>query len=49
MDDPLEASFVSADETGVDLKMRGRSSPMSLTWSKLDSQSVALGQALQGS
>lgn len=43
----LEATFVSADETGVDLKMRGRSSPMSLTWAKLDSQSVALGQALQ--
>ena len=43
----LEASFVSADENGVDLKMRGRSSPMSLAWEKLDAQSVALGQALQ--
>ncbi|MEK9773641.1 MAG: hypothetical protein VW576_08755 [Opitutae bacterium] len=43
----LEASFVSADEKGVDLKIRGRSSPMSLEWSKLDAQSIALGQALQ--
>ena len=43
----LDASFVSADEKGVDLKIRGRSSPMSLEWSKLDAQSIALGQALQ--
>ena len=43
----LDASFVSADDTGVDLKIRGRSSPMSLPWSKLDAQSVALGKALQ--
>ena len=41
----LEAKFVSADENGVELKMRGR--PMNLSWSKLDPQSVALGKALQ--
>lgn len=44
---PLQASFVSSDENGVDLKIKGRSSPMNLPWSKLDAQSVALGKALQ--
>jgi hypothetical protein len=44
---PLEATFVSADDKGIDLKMRGRSSAMNLPWSKLDAQSVALGKALQ--
>ena len=44
---PLQASFVSADDKGVDLKLRGRSSPMSLPWSKLDPQTIALGKALQ--
>ena len=44
---PLEATFVSADDKGIDLKMRGRSSAMNLPWSKLDGQSVALGKALQ--
>ena len=44
---PLEATFVSAYDSGVDLKIRGRSTPMSLPWSKLDAQSVALGKALQ--
>jgi hypothetical protein len=43
----LEAEFVSADDKGVDLKIRGRSSPMTLEWSKLASQSIALGKALQ--
>jgi hypothetical protein len=41
----LDANFVSADENGVELKMRGR--PLTLPWSKLDPQSVALGKALQ--
>jgi hypothetical protein len=41
----LDANFASADENGVELKMRGR--PMTLSWSKLDPQSVALGKALQ--
>ena len=44
---PLEAEFVSADDKGLDLKLRGRSSPMKLPWDKLDPQSVALGKALQ--
>ena len=44
---PLQASFVSADDKGVDLKIRGRSSPMSLPWAKLNPQSIALGKALQ--
>jgi len=44
---PLEAEFVSADDKGVDLKLRGRSNSMNLPWSKLDAQSIALGKALQ--
>jgi len=43
----LQASFVSADANEVALKMKGRSTPMNLAWSKLDAQSVALGKALQ--
>ncbi len=41
----LEASFMSADDTGVELIIRGRSTK--LAWSKLDPQSVALAKALQ--
>ena len=42
---PLEASFLSADDSGLEVNFRGR--PTKIPWSKLDAQSVALGKALQ--
>ena len=42
---PMEASFLSADDSGLEVNFRGR--PTKIPWSKLDAQSVALGKALQ--
>ena len=42
---PLEAPFLSADDSGVEVNFRGR--PTKIPWSKLDAPSVALGKALQ--
>jgi len=42
---PVQASFLSADDTHLEVNLRGR--PTKIPWSKLDAQSVALGKALQ--
>jgi len=44
---PLEASFVAADEKAITLKLPRRLSPYILPWNKLSPESVALGKALQ--
>lgn len=45
--DPLQATFVSADDNEITLSVPRRSSPYVLSWDKLSAQSVALGKALQ--